>query len=184
MKSVHTVGFTLKSMFRLIELEKNKGLLEDIGVKFEKNNKFCQYHVITQPMFVSLEKHMSIQIKPTTRPLIINGQDKSIFKQYLLSKKCWVGPDGATQLLPKSDGFSRMVSAFVSQEFGVGLELKENELEEVNKRRMSDQWGEYILVELANNVYGSTKKKKIQDQLTLVRFFKVGMNLEDFWNYN
>ena len=33
-------------------------------------------------------------------------------------------------------------------------------------------------------VYGTTKKKKITDPLTLIRFFDVGVNLEGFWNYD
>ena len=143
-----------------IELEKNKELLEDIGVKFEKNNKKChENHVDTHPMFALLPKKMSIQVQSATMLLMIIGQYESVFKQYSFSKKCWVGPDGITQLLPKSDRYSRMVSAFVSWEFGVGLELTENKLKEVNKRTMSDQWGEYISVELAKNVYRTTKKR-------------------------
>ena len=101
---------------------------------------------------------------------MIIGQDESVFKQYLFSKKCWVGPGGVTQLLPKSDRYSRMISGFISQDFGVGLELSENELDEVNERRMSDQWGEYISVESVKNVYGTTKKKKR---------FKTNLHLSD-----
>ena len=48
--------------------------------------------------------------------------------------------------------------------------------------RISDQWGEYISTESAKNVHRSTKKRMIQDKLTLVRFFEVGVNLEDFSN--
>jgi len=168
-----------------IEMEKNKELLEGIFVLFEKDNKkYREYHVDTHPMFATLKKNMSIQVQPTTRPLIILGQDESVFKQFSFSKKCWVGPGGVTQLLPKSEGYSRMISAFVSRDFGVGILLSKEELEEVNKRRMSQQWSEYISVESAKNVYGNIKKKPITDELTLVRFFEVGVNLEGFWNYD
>ena len=60
------------------------------------------------------------------------GQDKSVFKQYLFGRKCWIGPVGETQLLPKSDGYSQIVSDFVSQDIGVGLLLNEEELNKVN----------------------------------------------------
>ena len=33
-------------------------------------------------------------------------------------------------------------------------------------------------------IYASTTKKKINDNLTFVRFFDAGVNLEGFWNYN
>ena len=107
------------------------------------------------------------------------GQDKSVFKQYLFGRKCWVGPDGETQLLPKSDGYSQMVSGFVSRDFEVGLHLNDKELKKVNERRVSDKWCHYLSADEAMTVYGTTKKKKITDGLILIRFFDVGMNLEE-----
>jgi len=95
-----------------------------------------------------------------------------------------VEPGGETQLLPKSDVYSRIISGFVSRSFGVGLHLSQNELEEVNERRVSSEWCHYLSKEAALTVYGTTKKKKIHDNLTLLRFFDVGINLEGFWNYD
>ena len=95
-----------------------------------------------------------------------------------------MGPGGDTQLLPKSDGYSRMVSGFVSQEFGVGFHLTQAELDEVNQRRKSDEWGSYLSINEANLVYGTVKKKKLHDKLTLIQFFESGVNLEGFWNYD
>ena len=115
---------------------------------------------------------------------MIIGQDESVFKQYSFGRKCWVGPGGETQLLPKSDGYSKMVSGFVSRDFGVGLYLSKVELEEVNERRMGSEWGHYLSKDEALTVYGTTQKKKLTDQLTLIRFFDVGINLEGFWNYD
>ena len=73
------------------------------------------------------------------------GQDETVFKQYSFGRKCWRGADGKTQHLPKSDGYSRMVSGFVSWEFGVGLHLIQAELYEVNRRRTSDERGSYFV---------------------------------------
>ena len=58
---------------------------------------------------------------------MVIGQVESVFKQYSFGSKCWIGPDGEMKLLPKSDGYSRMVSAFVSRDFGFGLQLSKQE---------------------------------------------------------
>jgi len=36
--------------------------------------------------------------------LIMWGHDEAIFKQYLLTKKSWVGPNGEVGLIPKDEG--------------------------------------------------------------------------------
>ena len=85
-----------------IELEKKTELVEDIGIKFDKNKKkFREYHVDTHPMFASLEKHMSIQVQPATRPLMIIGQDESVFKQYFFSKNVGLGLVVSPNSFPK-----------------------------------------------------------------------------------
>ena len=84
------------------------------------------------------------------------GQDKSVFKQYLFGRKCWVGIGGETQLLPKSDGYSQMASGFVYRDFGVGILLNEDELKKVNRRRVSEEWCHYLSTDEAMTVYGTT----------------------------
>ncbi|KAI2494022.1 hypothetical protein MHU86_20508 [Fragilaria crotonensis] len=59
----------------------------------------------------------SIRVSSATRPIMIVGQDESVFAQYLLGSKTWVGPKGQRPLLPKSEGDGFMLSAFVSREF-------------------------------------------------------------------
>jgi hypothetical protein len=56
----------------------------------------------------------SIRKSASVRPLMIAGQDESVFSQYLLSSKQWMGPKGQVALLPKSEGDGYMVFAFVS----------------------------------------------------------------------
>ncbi len=51
-----------------------------------------------------------------SKPLMIFGQDKSVFNQYLLGNRQWVGPEGQRALLPKTDGLGLMLSAFQSRE--------------------------------------------------------------------
>ena len=78
----------------------------------------------------------SIRISSRTRPLMIIGQDESVFAQYLLGSKTWVGPKGQRPLLPKSDGDGYMLSAFVAREFGFGREtMTAAELANVNNAR-------------------------------------------------
>ena len=116
-----------------LEKENNQQLLENTYYEFEDLNgkKMREYHVNTHATFRDETKYwkkLSIQWNPSTMPIMIVGQDKSVFKQYLFGHKCWVGPGGETHLLPKSDGYSKMVSGFVSRDFGVGLHLGESEI--------------------------------------------------------
>ena len=94
-------------------------MFENIYDEFEMNNiKMRQYHIDTRQVFSNLAPKLSIY---NTHPkqLIIIGQDESVFKQYSFGSKYWMGEYGEMKLLPKSDGYSRMVSAFVSRELGV-----------------------------------------------------------------
>ena len=56
----------------------------------------------------------SIRVSSQATPLIIVGQDKSVFAQFLIGSKTWTGPAGQRPLLPKSEGDGYMLSAFVS----------------------------------------------------------------------
>ena len=148
-----------------IELEENNKvrLLSNTYIEFEKNNKkIREYHVDTHSIFMSdrYKKNLSVRKDPShTRPLMIIGQDETVFKQYSFSQKCWLGPGGETQLLPKSDGYSRMISGFVSRSFGVRFHLTQDELNKINERRMGSEWGKYLSRESSLAIYGTTKKK-------------------------
>lgn len=167
-----------------LENDKDVRLMKDIYDEFEENHiKMRQYHIDTHPIFSNLVPKLSIH-NTHNRPLMIIGQDESVFKQYSFGSKCWIGPDGEMKLLPKSDGYSRMVSAFVSRDFGFGLQLSKQELDKVNERRLGKTWGQYLSKKESIEVYGNSKKKVIEDQLTLVRFFDIGMNEEGYWNFN
>jgi hypothetical protein len=67
--------------------------------------------------------------------LIILGHDEAIIKQFTLTVKGWVGPNGETAIVLKDDGTGIMLSAFQSREFGFGLEMSEQDLELVNEYR-------------------------------------------------
>ena len=74
----------------------------------------------------------SIRVSSKARPIMIVGQDESVFAQYLLGSKTWIGPNGQRPLLPKSEGDGYMLSAFVSRELGLGREMTDDELLKVN----------------------------------------------------
>ena len=57
-------------------------------------------------------------------------------------------------------------------------------LKKVNERRVSDEWCHYLSKEAALAVNGTTQKKKLKDNLTLVKFFDLGVNLEGYWNFD
>ena len=70
----------------------------------------------------------SIRVSSHAKPIMIVGQDESVFAQYLLGSKQWVVPKGQRPLLPKSEGDGYMLSAFVSREFGFGRALTDDEI--------------------------------------------------------
>ncbi len=124
-----------------------------------------EYHVDTHQSFCNRKLEKSFR-STSTRPLMMIRQDESVVKQYSFSRKCWFGPGGETKLLPKSDGYSKMVSAFVFQEFGMRIKLTKDELKEVNKRtRMSIEWGFYLSKNEAINIYVLQRKKRSQMNL-------------------
>ena len=49
-----------------------------------------------------------------SKPLMSFGQDESVFNQFLIGNRQWVGPEGQRALLPRTDGLSLMISAFQS----------------------------------------------------------------------
>ena len=143
-----------------------------------------EYHVDTYRRFQEHCPTVSVRCQSNSRPVIMIGQDESCFKQYSFSKRCWVGPAGEMKLLPKTDGYTQMVSAFCSRSFGFGIVLSEEELKIVNERRQSNEWGRYTSSKEAIEINGTDKKNVLTDSLTLVRFFDVGINEEGYWNYN
>ena len=64
------------------------------------------------------------------------------------------------KLLPKTDGYTTMVSALVSREFGFGLKLDDDELQRLKEMRQSREWEDYLSSKEAIAVNGSSKKKR------------------------
>ena len=84
-----------------------------------------EYHIDTIHSFYSLELKISIK-RTSTSLFIMIGQYEAVFEQYSFSPKCWFVPGGKSILLPKREGYSRMVCVFVSREFNMSLKLSIN----------------------------------------------------------
>jgi hypothetical protein len=84
-------------------------------------NRIMQEQQPTAPPVINEVKETttSIRVSRSARSIMIVGQDESVFAQYLLGSKTWVGPKGQHPLLPKSEGNGYMLSAFVSREMGL-----------------------------------------------------------------
>jgi hypothetical protein len=93
-----------------------------------------EYHVDTQE--TEYGGRRSVRYKEG-KMLFIWGHDEAIFKQFLLTKKNWVGPNGETAIVPKDDGIG---PAFQNREFGFGLELNKQQLAQVNAYRRNKKY--------------------------------------------
>jgi hypothetical protein len=122
----------------------------------------------------------SIRISSRTRPLMIIGQDESVFAQYLLGSKTWVGPKGQRPLLPKSDGDGYMLSAFVAREFGFGREITAAELANVNNARRGAH-KTYLDTQAATEILKSTQKPLLTES-PFVKYLYIGANNQGYWN--
>ena len=60
--------------------------------------------------------NVSVRCPAGSRPLIIFGQDESIFNQFSHSGRQWLGPLGQRSIMPKSAGMGLMLSAFQSRD--------------------------------------------------------------------
>ena len=107
-------------------------------------------------------------------------------KSNIYSSRCWHNPSGASELLPKSDGYSLMISALTSRVDGLGARITEQQLEEINNIRTDENsdWCEYISGRSAIEVYGTTKKKKLTCKHALIQYFELGVQNEGYWDYH
>jgi hypothetical protein len=96
----------------------------------QTNVEMVELHVDSHPSFhekmnetTLFGGNLSVRMPPNTKPLICFGQDECIFKQFLFTGKAWTAPDGQKPVIPKDEGLGVMISAFVSREFGFGMNL-------------------------------------------------------------
>ncbi len=144
-----------------------------------------EYHVDTSDSFQKrmgeeswLGGRRSVRY-PDGKLLITWGHDEMIMKQYLLTKKTWNGPSGEIGIVPKDEGMGIMISAFQFREFGFGLAISQEQLEEINKYCEGKR---YLDEDAATLKRGSPTKKLLTSSPFVVEF-NYGAQYEGYWCY-
>jgi hypothetical protein len=95
------------------EAETLKGIDIELGHHYFdiiNNKEMLEFHIDywernkAPPSPTPVTQTTSIRVSSRTMPLIIGGQDGSVFAQFLIGSKTWTGPAGQRHLLPKSEG--------------------------------------------------------------------------------
>ena len=80
------------------------------GYQYDVNGEaMVEYHIDVANIFQKRMNereyggNLSVRRDVKDKPLIIFGHDECIFKQYLLTKKNWTGPEGEIDLVPKDE---------------------------------------------------------------------------------
>ena len=137
--------------------------------------------------------NLSHRFPPNRRPVIIVGQDEAVFKQWSFSKKSWHDHKGSGTLLPKDEGHSLMLSAFVSRAWSFCVEKETNLLsrdmiQRINCLRRDSVLGrdKYLSTESAIKVIGGDDKRirQITDASPFCTYFDVGSNGDGYWTYD
>jgi hypothetical protein len=176
--------------FTIDEIEEMEQL-EQIGkgLGFRYTNELTgidmvEFHVDDHPSFLDRTSastrfggHLSVRKPPNAKPLICFGQDECIFKQYIFSHKSWTAPDGQKAVIPKDDGLGVMISAFVSREFGYGMELSPEELQQVNNEREGKDYSDQLA---ATSIRGRTVKQELTESPFAIEF-EYGANGQGYW---
>ena len=152
-----------------------------------KNEHMIEYHIDYWNLLkerngttIEAQATTSIRVSSKPRPIMIIGQDESVFAQYLLGSKTWIGPSGQRPLLPKSEGDGYMLSAFVSREIGFGREMTDDELLKVNTARRG-AGKTYHDTQAAIEILG-TADKAILTESPFVKYLYIGASNEGYWN--
>jgi hypothetical protein len=150
----------------------------DERVEFHVDDHACMQDFANET-YGAIGGNVSVHKAPDKRPLIIFGQDESIFNQFLFNSKQWVGPSGERSILPKSAGMGVMVSAFQSREFGWGMEIDDDQLVIINAHRHGN---DYFDATAAIEVNGTSKKPPLMNSPFVCLFEFGGRN--SYWTGN
>ncbi len=151
--------------------------------------KMVEFHVDASDKLLLLRNingdfggNLSVRFPTGCKPLISFGHDESIYKQFLITGKTWIGPDGERNIVPKDNGLGVMVSAFQSREFGFGIVLSEEQLKEVNEKRKNEKYKDLKAAAEAGGCKDGFKKPLTCSPF--VRTFEYGADSDGYWNYN
>ena len=127
-----------------LKQDENHPLLTNVYHECVKEKKkYRECHIYTHPEFEKLDPKMSIKCPPNTNlwfsldkmRAVLNGT-ASVRNVGLVHPEKWN--------FPKCDGYTWMISALVSRDFGVGAVVNDEELNLINQRRQSDEWSYYV----------------------------------------
>ena len=105
-----------------------------------------EYHVDTCELFQEMMNkessfggERSVKFSENEPMLIMIGHNEVIFRQFLVPKKSWIGPNGIQGLAPKDDGLGIMISGLQCPEFGFGYELNKEQLIKIKISSTNDR---------------------------------------------
>jgi hypothetical protein len=84
----------------------------------DRHKAFCDF------MSANNKQYGGFRLRVGEHPLLLVGQDKSTFHQFVFSKKQWKGPNGKASPMWKSEGEIYMASGYMAREFGLGLGMQ------------------------------------------------------------
>lgn len=151
-----------------------------------------EYHVDSHLSFCNLVNpdkkqfggNLSVRKCSDTKPLLMIGQDETVVSQFSFSSSAWIGSNGASLLLPKSQGESLLCTAFASRSFGLGRYLSPEELETRNKFR-TDTRPNYISTKSAIRVHGKGEKPNLTSESNpFLKYFQPGNDKDGYWNFD
>ena len=121
---------------------------------------------------------VSVRKPEGKKPVVTFGQDEAIFRSSQLNESCWQ-IDGVTTLRTKGLGVGLMVSAMTSRAFGFGMDIKSEDMSEINMLRVNKKYADE---EAATYLYGSSAKKALTES-PFVRYLNYGQGKDGYWTY-
>ena len=105
------------------QLENNKKdpLLPYISYQVDEDT--FEFHIDSHPPFYDMEPQLSVRMHENAISVVIAGQDEPVIKQNIYPNRTWYNHLGACHLFPKTDGQSKMISAYTGPKFGRRLHL-------------------------------------------------------------
>jgi hypothetical protein len=101
-------------------------------------------------------------------------------KQYCFTTKTWMAPSGQEAIVPKDEGMGVMISAFVSREFGFGINLTQEQLQKVNQARRGMKYSDEVA---AKETRGKADKLALTSSPFVIEF-EYGANNQGYWKYD
>jgi len=119
---------------------------------------------------------MSVWAPHNSLPLIIIGQDESVFSQFLLTSKMWMGPHQEVPLLPRSEGDGQTISAMQSRDLGFGLQIHDDQLAQINEWPKKQN---YLNTTAATEIFSCVKKKPLVES-PFIWSITIGVNHDGY----